>query len=130
MALLDTDILVNFLRNEETTVQLVRKLQEKSQLATTTINEFELWKGVYKSKKEEENKELQNLLSELQIKSFDSRASKKAAFIFEELKSKGEMVDALDVMIAAIAISQNERLVTFNKKHFERIRGLQLAETQ
>ena len=47
--------------------------------------------------------------------------------MFESLSSKGEMVDALDVMIASIAIVNNESILTMNKKHFERIKELKLV---
>ena len=40
--------------------------------------------------------------------------------------NKGEIIDIEDIMIGAIVIHNGERLVTRNKKHFERIRGLEI----
>ena len=46
--------------------------------------------------------------------------------IFESLSSEGQTVDALDVMIASIAMVNNEPILTLNKNHFERIPGVKL----
>jgi tRNA(fMet)-specific endonuclease VapC len=42
------------------------------------------------------------------------------------LELKGQRLDDFDMLIAATALSNNLTLVTNNKKHFERIEGLQL----
>lgn len=36
------------------------------------------------------------------------------------------MIDLEDIMIAAIAITNNEKLITRNEKHFRRIKGLEV----
>jgi tRNA(fMet)-specific endonuclease VapC len=131
MVCLDTDIIVNFLRNERSAVAMLQKLKEKGHpLKTTTINSFELWKGAFRKKKVDGKKAVEECLMDLEIMNLDKSSSKKAAEIFESLISKGEMIDALDVMIAAIAISNNEKILTKNKKHFERIKELRLIELE
>ena len=53
---IDTDILVDFLRNEEKAVEFIKEHEERNELATTHINLFELYYGAYKSNKKTENK--------------------------------------------------------------------------
>ena len=125
---MDTDIIINFLKNEKKAVKLITSLIEKGEpLATTSVNEFELWKGVFKSKSKHTEESVKNFLDRTNIFDLDSKASKKAAEIYELLSSKGNIVDALDVMIASIAIVNNEHILTENRKHFERIPGIKLS---
>ncbi|MEK6896134.1 MAG: type II toxin-antitoxin system VapC family toxin [Nanoarchaeota archaeon] len=127
MVFLDTDVIINFLRKEPNAVNLIEKLKEDEEpLKTTTINEFELWKGAYRKKTEEAHNSVKKLLSELEISSLTSTASRKAAEIFEDLQSQGETTDVLDVMIASIAITNKEMLATQNKRHFGRIPELKI----
>ena len=42
------------------------------------------------------------------------------------LRRRNRLVPALDILIAATAIVENRPLATFNRKHFERIDGLEL----
>ncbi len=120
MVCLDTDVIINFLRNRNESVLLIQQIIEAGDILTTTnINTFELWKGIHKSYEKE--KSLNEFLLKIKTLPFEDKASKKAAEIFEFLKEKGKMVDELDVMIGAISILNNEKILTFNKKHFEKI---------
>ncbi|MEK6829703.1 MAG: type II toxin-antitoxin system VapC family toxin [Nanoarchaeota archaeon] len=126
MVCLDTDVFINILRNNERTISIIKEIQKTNQMTTTVINNFELWKGFYRTKSVRDEKAIIELLDIISLLEFDEKASKKAAEIFEYLRKKGKTVDALDVMIASIAITNNEPLLTFNKKHFENIPGLKL----
>lgn len=127
MVCLDSDMIINFLRNERTSVNKILALQEKDEFITTTsINEFEIWKGIERSNSEKKKEEIEQFFKDIEIFTFESKASKKAAEIFEDLRLKGEPIDELDVMISAIAITRNEPLLTNNKNHFERIKELTL----
>ena len=56
MVILDTDILVKFLRNDDTAQKKIATLLNRNQLlATTSINVAELFFGAYISEKREEN---------------------------------------------------------------------------
>ena len=126
MVCLDTDVFINILRNNERTISIIKEIQKTNQMTTTVINNFELWKGFYRTKSVRDEKAIIELLDIISLLEFDEKASKKAVEIFEYLRKKGKTVDALDVMIASIAITNNEPLLTFNKKHFENIPGLKL----
>lgn len=124
MVCLDSDVLINLLRNDKDTVLLIKKIEKSHKITTTVINSFELWKGFYRMRKGE--RAIIELLDTVFLLEFDKEASKKAAEIFEYLRNKGKTIDALDVMISSIAITNDESLLTFNKKHFENIPGLKL----
>jgi len=129
MVCLDTDIIIDFLKEREYAVRKISDIQERDlKLSTTTINSFELFKGALKSNNPESIHPLNQLLSNTFIHNFDLESSKKAAEIFESLKVKGELLDLADIMIAAIAITNKETLITRNIKHFKRIPGLEIEE--
>jgi tRNA(fMet)-specific endonuclease VapC len=67
----------------------------------------------------------QNFFSQVTILDFSLKAAMEAGKIYKDLKSKGMMIDIEDILIAAIAISNNLKLATDNKNHFSRINGLE-----
>ncbi|MEK6890778.1 MAG: PIN domain-containing protein [Nanoarchaeota archaeon] len=128
MVCLDSDVLINFLRNDPNTVKLIQNLRSKgNKLSITSINSFELLKGI-PSYSNFEKINIIKFLNNFNIYNFELNSSKKAAEIFENLKTKGEMIDLADIMIASIVITKNERLITNNLKHFEKIKDLIIEE--
>jgi predicted nucleic acid-binding protein len=128
MVFLDSDVLINFLRKDSKTVQLMNKLRtEKNDIFITPINSFELLNGIPKDSKMDKSKVIE-FLKNFSIKNFDYDSSIKAAEIFEDLKNSGGTVDLADVLIASIIITNNETLITNNISHFERISRLKLKK--
>ena len=129
MVCLDTDIIIDFLKKRDYAVKKIKNLQDKEiKLSTTTVNTFELFKGAEKSGNLEAFNTLNQIFSNISIYDFNFESSKKAAEIFEKLKSKGELLDLADIMIAAIAITNSEILLTRNTKHFNRISELKIEK--
>ena len=129
MVVLDTDILVAFLRNNTEAVEFVAESQKKNtSLSTTTINAFELFEGALISTNKDNVKKAENVLRSIGSYSFNGPASWKAAEISSELIKNGEPLDFQDIAIASIAISHDESIVTRNVKHFGRIKGLKIEK--
>ncbi|OGJ17383.1 hypothetical protein A3K73_06190 [Candidatus Pacearchaeota archaeon RBG_13_36_9] len=76
--------------------------------------------------RETEKDRIEDFISLVTTLSLDRKSAIKAGNIDSELIKKGEKIDIEDVMIAAIAITNNERLVTRNEKHFSRIKNLEI----
>ena len=128
MVCLDSDVLINFLRKDKKTISLFEKLRsENRNLTTTSINSFELLKWIPQSSNMDKAKVL-DFLNNFEIYNFELECSKKAAEIFEDLKSKGDLIDLADIMIASVAITNKETLITANLSHFRRIKGLKIEE--
>ncbi len=129
MVCLDSDIIIDFLKEKEHAVKIIKKLQDNHHLlSTTSVNTFELYKGIIKNQDTKSIDSLDRLLNNLKIYNFDLSSSKKAADIFENLKLKGEIIDLADIMIASIALANNETLLTNNKKYFQRINELAIGD--
>lgn len=125
MVCLDSDILIDFLRKDKSAIRRITELKESGDnIFITSLNSFEIFRGLKDYKIEESFTE--EFLSSFSILNFNFQSSKKAAEIFNDLKSKGGIIELPDIMIASICIFNNESLLTRNAKHFARIPELKL----
>lgn len=109
---------------KETTVT---RLQERSQLATTMINLFELYLGAYKSRDVKRSlTSVKGLFSTLQVLPLTEKAAERAGRILAELEAKGQPIDARDLFVGAIALEEGFAVLTQNIEHFARIRDLEV----
>ena len=119
--LIDTDILIDFLRGDKNTVELIKGISVQ-RLLTTDINAFELYHGAYKSRNRLANiSDVENLLSSLEVLGTNRESMKKAGELIANLNNKGKPVDIADLFIASICLVNSASLLTRNKKHFERM---------
>jgi|SRR3989344_6003463 len=123
---LDTDFLVNFLRNKKEEIRFIEENDGKTIFATTSINLFELYYGAYKSGVEENLLKLEELQQRLRILPTSTEAMKKAGEILAMLGKQGQPLDFRDLLIGTIALTERLSLKTNNKKHFLRIPHLKV----
>jgi tRNA(fMet)-specific endonuclease VapC len=125
---IDTDLLIDLLRNQKQATAFVAKLEEKNYvLATTTINIFELHHGAHKSEESEKNLQAINgLISRLSIFPLTSKAAQKAGHIYAQLERQGQPIGLRDIFIAAIALTRECSVATRNQQHFNKISGLSI----
>ena len=129
MTILDTNICVRFLRGEESVVRRLLDADENDDLRIPAMVEGELFYGVEKSERRDENREkVKALLAFLPVCHADDETMEK----FGELKAKaeaaGSRIDDADVIIAATAMRHGALLVTGNTRHFSRFDGLEIED--
>lgn len=126
---IDTDILIDLLRNKTKIVDSISEMETKGYtLATTTINAFELFYGAYKSKKREKNlASTKTLLKRLIILTMELTSAQNAGRIYTELETKGQPIGLRDSLIAAITLTKGYSLATRNTGHFQKIKDLDLT---
>lgn len=126
---IDSDVLINFLRNKEDTVAFIIENEEKHELATTDINAFELYHGAYVSEKSTENvKQVDLLLERIIVLPYTTGIAKFSGELLAELKKEGKTIEFRDLFIGSIARANGYKLKTNNTKHFKRIKGLEIVE--
>lgn len=126
--ILDSDILIYFLKGNKIVVDEILKLSNQ-ELFITRINYTELLYGAYNSTRIEENlKKIKPFLSQFIILEFDEKSSEIFAKIKAKLKKDGNIVADMDLMIASISIANNKKLVTNHHKHFEKIKDLKILK--
>jgi predicted nucleic acid-binding protein len=127
-AVLDTSILVDFVRNKDGAVENIRKLSEAYELCMTDINVFELFYGAYISKNTDKNlAAVKGLIGTLLVFNTSNESMEISARIASELDRKGEKLEMRDVFIAGICLLHSCPIITRNKNHFERA-GVKVAE--
>jgi predicted nucleic acid-binding protein len=123
---IDTDVLIDNLRNSEKVVNYIMDLENRNVLlSTTTVNAFELYYGAYKSRRPIEGiSAVTRLLDRLVVMDFDLKASETAARILTDLESNGKPIDFRDIFIGATALVNDCAILTRNTDHFGQIPDL------
>jgi len=126
--LLDTNAVVALLRNRPAGVRERYREAQKSgdYLAVSSVVLFELWYGVEKSGRVQENAErLRVLLSgDLDLLDFDDEDAQAAGRVRAALEKIGTPIGAYDLLIAGQALRRGLTVVTANTSEFTRVTGL------
>jgi len=123
LILLDTSVLIDLFRRKVKENSVFYQLANDYQsFAVSTITRFEIFVG----QRDNQNEFWTNFYSNVKILNFDDNCALSASNIVKNLKSKGQMIEIADILIAGTAISNNLPIATLNKNHFNRIDNLQL----
>jgi tRNA(fMet)-specific endonuclease VapC len=125
--LLDTNICIYIIKKKPSEVlQKFQSLRSET-VAVSSITVAELKYGIYKSQFPEKNQTaLNQFLYPLQIIKFNESAADYYGEIRADLEKRGQVIGAMDMLIAAHALSLDIILVTNNSKEFSRIPHLKI----
>jgi tRNA(fMet)-specific endonuclease VapC len=85
-------------------------------------------KGAYLSSKPKDNlAEVQDLLSNIHVLDLTLQTCEEASVIYRDLRKTGSLIGEFDVLIAAIARTCDETIMT-RDEHFTFIRGIKVTE--
>ncbi|MBD2542889.1 type II toxin-antitoxin system tRNA(fMet)-specific endonuclease VapC [Planktothricoides raciborskii] len=125
--LLDTNICIYIIKQKPAKVLEKFQRLNPSDVGISSITLAELEYGIAKSQQSDKNRiALNQFLITLEIVKFDEKASNIYGDVRAELERKGLVIGAMDMLIAAHAISLDLILVTNNVKEFSRIPNLRL----
>ena len=126
--IIDTDVLIDLLRNVTKVVDSISEMERKGcLLATTTVNAFELFYGAYKSKNQQKNlASTKTLLRRLVILKMGVASAQNAGRIHAKLEREGQPIGLRDAIIGAITLTKGYSLITRNAEHFKKIKGLNI----
>ncbi len=128
MIALDSTAIIDIYKKEVNLLPLLEGLKED--LATTIMNYYEIIIGLNPKdrKYSEEYTFYESLFNNLEIFNLNNESVKKASSIFWELKANGDTINDFDCLIAAICLNNGvKKIITKNKKHFERVKGLEIV---
>lgn len=124
--LLDTDTCVDLLRDEPGAVAWARG-HSPSEFAASILTRYELLYGVEccdPRRRERERAKVLLFLSAVREAPFTRQVADLAARIRADLRRSGESIGAIDLLLAATALTENRTLATRNEKEFARVPGL------
>jgi predicted nucleic acid-binding protein len=125
MIVADTDVLIDFLRGASPMGPRVGEALAAGRLVTTSITAFELWVGARGKRKRDA---IETLLAALDVVPLDEECARRAADVRRELMSRGIDIGMADSLIAGICLVRGGALLTRNRRHYDRVPGLMLAE--
>ncbi|MBI2671628.1 type II toxin-antitoxin system VapC family toxin [Candidatus Woesearchaeota archaeon] len=119
---IDTDVCIAILKKDER-IEGVRNIIENNEVCISVVTLFELL--LRKTRLDI----IDNFLRYVQKIPITEEEAREASNLFKELINKGNIIDFKDLFIASTCIVNNYYLLTFNKKHFDRLKefGLLLA---
>ena len=121
--LIDTSILVKIDRKDKETREFMKKLVKEHDVFISVITISEILTGSYLRKDYEVAvKKAKLLMGQMSWIYVDSLIAEKAGEINAYLITNGKKIEFPDVLISATSlILKCDYLITFNKKHFQRI---------
>ena len=126
MYVLDTNTLIYFFKGLGGVSKRVLALPPK-QISIPSIVLYELEVGIARSTSpKKRRKQLEDFTSLVKVLPFGTEEARSAASIRVDLEKKGRPIGPDDILIAAVAMTNQFILVTRNTAEFSRIKGLRL----
>ena len=125
--LLDTDTCIYIINKKPPSAVNHIRSKQPDEVSVSTFTIAELEYGVYRSKHADQNRiALLEFLVPFAILDFDHSAATVYGSLRATLERKGTTIGAMDLLLAAQAMSQQLILVTNNEREFRRVAGLQI----
>ncbi len=125
--MLDTDICSYIMREKPLHVFERFDALEMSQFCISVITYAEFMYGIaYSSNPEKTAVVVDRFVEHVSVIPWDRPAAERYGKIRASLQAAGNIIGAMDMMIAAHALSCDMVLVTNNEKHFKRVQGLRV----
>jgi tRNA(fMet)-specific endonuclease VapC len=124
--LIDSSIIIDFFRkkNKKETI-LYQLFQQDQSLAISVLTYYELLCG---SKTRELQRDTEKILSLFKVLDFRTDEAILAAGIYRKLKKTNQLIEIIDILIAAQALGYSFKIATLNKDHFTRIPRIQIFD--
>lgn len=127
MICLDSDCIIDFLKGKKEAIEVVNKYS--NEVFTTEINVFEVLFGVYLKKNinQKEKFATKEFFDSIEVFSMESGCGEIASKLLTDLIKSGFVIDQNDCFIASIILNNGcNKIITRNKKHFSKIKGLKI----
>jgi len=127
--MLDTNICIAIIKQKPKDILQKFSAYQVGDICISSVTLAELRYGVAKSQYQEKNRTaLDEFILPLEVVDFDEPATLYYGTLRAMLEKQGTPIGALDMMIAAHALSLNVSLVTNNTKEFNRVLGLKVID--
>ena len=121
-AIIDTDTISYFFRNEKVVVEKVDYyLKEFGQINVSVVTYYEILNGLYYKDAKKQLAKFEAFIELNTVLPITDGIARNSAKIYAKLRSKGVTIGHNDVLIAGTAIQHDMKLITNNTKHFGNI---------
>ena len=127
--LVETDWAVHWLRGREDVINELRELQAQG-VGLSIISLAELYTGIYYSTDIiKAGQELDDFLSFITVLGVNQEICRIFGEENARLRKDGRIIGDFDLLIAATCLHHGLKLLTNNRRHFQRIDGLEVIST-
>ena len=125
--LVDTDWVIDYLQGRQPIVQRLDELSPQG-IGMSIVSLAELYEGMTAAvDRQEANQGLQDFLDDIEeVVPLDDEVCWIFANERRRLRASGNRLDDFDLLIGSTAVRHRLTLLTNNRRHFERVRGLSI----
>jgi predicted nucleic acid-binding protein len=128
--ILDTDVLIRGEKGKfDVSGWLATRIDDSFSVAAITVAEY--WHGVERADRTQRVRResyLRVMLGVLPVIPYTEQTAYFHAKIWANLLGAGKMIGYYDLLVAATALERNCGVVSFNRRHFARVPGVQVVE--
>ena len=122
--LLDTNIISSYLKGDKRVKEIVS--DNIDSIATSIISYYEIISGLQSINANRRINEFEEFCEMIDVINLNKASILASSQIYSTLKTSGNLIDDIDILIAGIALANNLVMITDNTTHFERIAGLKV----
>jgi tRNA(fMet)-specific endonuclease VapC len=123
--LIDTDILSYYFKGSEVVIRnFERYLQKFELLEISLITYYEISSGLLAKNAQKQLRIFEDFVEDNLVLPITEKSARISSEIYSILKSSGNLIDDIDLLIAGLAIENDMILATNNMAHFSRIPNL------
>ena len=126
--MLDTDVCSYIIKNRPVDLKNTFLKHKNDYICISVVTYAELLYGLEKNPSDKLERTIDEFITLVRIIDWNHAAARKYAKLRHAMTKKGLIIGSLDMQIAAAAIAIDAQLVTNNKKHFETIEDLRIAD--
>jgi len=127
MIFLDSDVLSYYFSGDTKIHDKIKEtINTGEKIALTVMNVYEILKGFKWRKNETKKIMFEKFLETVPIFVIDDSVIELATDIYADLRGNGITIGDADILIAAIVIKNDGKLITNNIKHYKDIKKLEL----
>jgi tRNA(fMet)-specific endonuclease VapC len=127
--LLDTDWIINLLAGKEDAEEKIQRLDPED-IGISLVTVAEIYESAYNFANPEAHIQIfRSFLKNFHLVNLSLPIIEKFAEVRAHLRRKGQMISDIDIFLAATALHHDLVVLTYNKKHFERIPDLRVYQS-
>ena len=124
---MDTDWAIDYLHKADRTVRQLESLFTDG-VGLSVVSLAELYEGLARSRNPDADAEaLRLFLEAVDVVPVDDAACRVFGEERARLREEGNLIGDMDILIGATAVSNGLTLLTNNRRHFERMQGLNIV---
>jgi tRNA(fMet)-specific endonuclease VapC len=124
--ILDTDWIINLLAGKKDAEERIQQF-DPEEIVVSLVTVAEIYESAYNFANPEAHiKTFRSFLSNFQLLNLNLLIIEKFAEVRVHLRRRGQMISDFDILLGATALHYDLIVLTYNKKHFERIPDIKI----